>query len=63
MSKHTHAANSLRAAHPRLVELVLALGGFSIGTSEFVIMGLVHRVAHDLQVPIPDVATPSAAMR
>nr|WP_298377065.1 MFS transporter [uncultured Halomonas sp.] len=55
MSKHTHAANSLRAAHPRLVELVLALGGFSIGTSEFVIMGLVHRVAHDLQVPIPDV--------
>ncbi|MFD2191773.1 MFS transporter [Pistricoccus aurantiacus] len=42
-------------AHPRLVELVLALGGFCIGTSEFVIMGLVNRVAQDLQVPIPDV--------
>ncbi|QEA38305.1 MFS transporter [Pistricoccus aurantiacus] len=42
-------------AHPRLVELVLALGGFGIGTSEFVIMGLVNRVAQDLQVPMPDV--------
>nr|WP_298411396.1 MFS transporter [uncultured Halomonas sp.] len=44
-----------KVTHPRLVELVLALGGFSIGTSEFVIMGLVNRVAHDLQVPVPDV--------
>lgn len=55
MSEHSHATRSRRAAHPRLVELVLALGGFSIGTSEFVIMGLVNRVAHDLQVPVPNV--------
>ncbi|WP_227369329.1 MFS transporter [Halomonas sp. M20] len=44
-----------KVTHPRLVELILALGGFGIGTSEFAIMGLVNRVAHDLQVPIPDV--------
>nr|WP_299379991.1 MFS transporter [uncultured Halomonas sp.] len=44
-----------KVTHPRLVELVLALGGFGIGTSEFAIMGLVNRVAHDLQVPISDV--------
>ncbi len=31
------------------------MGGFGIGTSEFAIMGLVNRVAHDLQVPISDV--------
>ncbi|WP_163647987.1 MFS transporter [Modicisalibacter sp. 'Wilcox'] len=40
---------------PRLAEFALALGGFGIGTGEFVIMGLVSRVANDLQVPVPDV--------
>lgn len=43
------------AAHPRLAELALALGGFGIGTGEFVIMGLMNRVATDLQVAVPDV--------
>ena len=43
------------AAHPRLAELALALGAFGIGTGEFVIMGLMNRVANDLQVAVPDV--------
>ncbi|MCK2184962.1 MFS transporter [Halomonas getboli] len=43
------------ARHPRLAELALALGGFGIGTSEFVIMGLLERVAGDLQVASADV--------
>lgn len=43
------------ARHPRLAELTLALGGFGIGTSEFVIMGLLERVAGDLQVAAADV--------
>ncbi|WP_136248410.1 MFS transporter [Halomonas borealis] len=43
------------ARHPRLAELALALGGFGIGTSEFVIMGLLERVASDLQVAPADV--------
>lgn len=42
-------------AHPRLAELALALGGFGIGTGEFVIMGLMNRVANDLQVAVADV--------
>jgi DHA1 family inner membrane transport protein len=42
-----------RARHPRLAEFSLALGGFGIGTSEFVIMGLMNRVADDLAVSVP----------
>lgn len=44
-----------RAHNPRLAEVALALGGFGIGTSEFVIMGLLERVAGDLQVATADV--------
>ncbi|MDN3522808.1 MFS transporter [Halomonas ramblicola] len=43
------------ARSPRLAELALALGGFGIGTSEFVIMGLMERVAGDLAVGTADV--------
>ncbi|NYS61089.1 MFS transporter [Vreelandella salicampi] len=43
------------ARNPRLAEFVLALGGFGIGTSEFVIMGLMNRVAGDLAVTEPQV--------
>ncbi|MGY4879387.1 MFS transporter [Vreelandella aquamarina] len=43
------------ARNPRLAEFVLALGGFGIGTSEFVIMGLMNRVAEDLAVTVPQV--------
>lgn len=42
-----------RAAHPRLAEFSLALGGFGIGTCEFAIMGLMNRVAEDLAVTVP----------
>lgn len=43
------------ARNPRLAEFALALGGFGIGTSEFVIMGLMNRVAGDLAVTVPQV--------
>lgn len=43
------------ARNPRLAEFALALGGFGIGTSEFVIMGLMNRVAGDLSVSVPQV--------
>ncbi|KAF0808751.1 major facilitator superfamily transporter [Alcanivorax sp. S71-1-4] len=45
----------LSSARRRLAELALALGGFSIGTTEFVIMGLMPRIATDLGVPVEDV--------
>nr|WP_264477763.1 MFS transporter [Halomonas malpeensis] len=38
-----------------MAEFSLALGGFGIGTSEFVIMGLMNRVASDLAVSEPQV--------
>ncbi|WP_252107979.1 MULTISPECIES: MFS transporter [unclassified Halomonas] len=44
-----------QARSPRLAEFALALGGFGIGTSEFVIMGLMNRVAGDLAVTVPQV--------
>ncbi|MDR5902557.1 MFS transporter [Halomonas icarae] len=47
--------SSSSARHPRLAELALALGGFGIGTSEFVIMGLMERVAANLEVATADV--------
>lgn len=50
-----HSIPAPMARHPRLAELALALGGFGIGTTEFVIMGLMGRVAADLQVAVPDV--------
>ncbi|MGM0823199.1 MAG: MFS transporter [Pseudomonadota bacterium] len=49
------ASSSGLARNPRLAEFVLALGGFGIGTSEFVIMGLMNRVAGDLAVSVPQV--------
>ncbi|MGO2503096.1 MAG: MFS transporter, partial [Cobetia marina] len=38
------------ARHPRIAELALALGAFAIGTTEFVIMGLMPNIAADFQV-------------
>ena len=35
------------------VILALAVGGFCIGTTEFVAMGLIQEIAHNLQVSIP----------
>lgn len=57
---HSPASTAAPAAdgapsHSYLAELALALGGFGIGTGEFVIMGLMNRVATDLGVTAPEV--------
>jgi DHA1 family inner membrane transport protein len=38
---------------PGIVHLVLALGGFAIGTTEFATMSLLPYLAHDLNVSVP----------
>jgi MFS transporter, DHA1 family, inner membrane transport protein len=40
-------------SRPVIVHLVLALGGFAIGTTEFATMGLLPYLAHDLHVSVP----------
>lgn len=55
MQDSTASSSQGLARNPRLAEFVLALGGFGIGTSEFVIMGLMNRVAGDLAVTVPQV--------
>lgn len=40
-------------AHPALVLLALAMGGFAIGTTEFATMSLLPYFAHDLHVDAP----------
>lgn len=44
---------SLSPAHVRLILIALALGGFAIGTSEFVVMGLITEISRDLGVTEP----------
>lgn len=41
------------ASRPGIVHLVLALGGFAIGTTEFATMSLLPYLAHDLQISVP----------
>src|SRR5471032_1614577 len=41
-------------ARQRLALLALGIGGFAIGTGEFVIMGLLPDAAKDFSVSIPD---------
>jgi len=41
------------ASRPALVHLVLAFGGFAIGTTEFATMSLLPYLAHDLQISVP----------
>ncbi|MBP1317798.1 MFS transporter [Herbaspirillum sp. 1130] len=61
MHKPTHRAPSAvhglpdaeRTRHPRLALLALALGTFSIGTSEFASMGLLQLFAGELGLDIP----------
>lgn len=45
-----------------LALLALAIGAFGIGTTEFVIMGLLPEVAGSFDVSIPPPDTSSAAM-
>jgi len=40
-------------SRPAIVHLVLALGGFAIGTTEFATMSLLPYMAHDLQISVP----------
>jgi MFS transporter, DHA1 family, inner membrane transport protein len=40
-------------SRPGIVHLVLALGGFAIGTTEFATMSLLPYLAHDLQISVP----------
>ena len=42
-----------RAGHVTLAVLALALGGFAIGTTEFVTMGLLPQIAEGVDVSIP----------
>ena len=44
---------SMSYSHSTLALLALGVGGFSIGTGEFVIMGLLPDVARDVGVTIP----------
>lgn len=55
MESSVQESSQGQARSPRLAEFSLALGGFGIGTSEFVIMGLMNRVASDLAVSEPQV--------
>lgn len=41
------------AAHFGLAVLALAMGGFAIGTTEFVSMGLLPQLAHGIEISIP----------
>ena len=45
---------STSRTHPAPAILTLALGGFGIGTTEFVSMGLLPDIARDVSVSIPD---------
>ena len=42
-----------RAGHAGLALLALAMGGFAIGTTEFVTMGLLPQIADGVDVSIP----------
>ena len=46
--RHPHTMTQLTPARTRLALLALALGGFGIGTTEFVAMGLLPDIARDL---------------
>lgn len=46
-------APTVRAAHLGLAILALAMGGFAIGTTEFVTMGLIREIAAGVDVSIP----------
>ena len=51
----TPAAPVLSPRAVKLILVALALGGFAIGTSEFVVMGLIREIAQSLGVDEPRV--------
>ena len=46
-------SSATRAAHFRLAVIALAMGGFAIGTTEFVTMGVLPQLAEGVDVSIP----------
>jgi DHA1 family inner membrane transport protein len=56
----TSAAPTLSPARTRLALLALAVGGFGIGCTEFVVLGLLPNIAHDL---LPNLPTTDANAR
>lgn len=56
----TSSPSPVSPARTRLALLALALGGFGIGATEFVAMGLLPNIAHDL-LPAVYAASPAAA--
>lgn len=55
------APTTQRIVHPLRAELAMGLGGFGIGTGEFVIMGLLPEVATNIGVSVPDAGYAIAA--
>ena len=54
LSAHTELDEpTVRPAHVNLALLALAVGGFAIGTTEFVTMGLLPEVADGVGIDIP----------
>jgi DHA1 family inner membrane transport protein len=53
MTAALETPSATRAAHFRLAVLALAMGGFAIGTTEFVTMGVLPQVAEGVDVSIP----------
>lgn len=49
----THAVRSASTPHFGLALLALAMGGFTIGTTEFVTMGILPEIAEDIDRSIP----------
>ncbi len=59
-ARQTGSTAPLSATRTRLALLALALGGFGIGSTEFVAMGLLPNLAHDL-LPVLFASAPAAA--
>jgi DHA1 family inner membrane transport protein len=53
MTAESGTANKAATSRPAIVHLVLALGGFAIGTTEFATMSLLPYLAHDLHISVP----------
>src|SRR5689334_20346325 len=49
----TTDAPTVRTARPGLAILALAVGGFTIGTTEFMTMGVLPDIAHGVDVSVP----------
>jgi DHA1 family inner membrane transport protein len=53
MTAESGTVETAATSRAAIVHLVLALGGFAIGTTEFATMSLLPYLAHDLKVSVP----------